>query len=228
MIRASQASGRVPETSVADDCLFHDDAATLAFLRETTGLSGCSTPVGPAPTTAADGLNEPDVSIIRKDVGVLLADVERELNLARALGFGRLKNGSEAYLHAIKILVLRHVFGVGRTEARVQQAALAVLEACSSAISALQPAHLTWPMLVASTQTDGAARPWAVALFDGLRTHGAFDVDSAEKLARDVWARLDRGNDWADWRAVVVDLDMKVLCVPAILRGSRPSTATRS
>jgi hypothetical protein len=68
-------------------------------------------------------------------------------------------------------------------------------------------------MLIASTQVDMAARPWITSLFDGLRTQCCFNVDSAEKLVRAVWARLDRGEEWADWKAAVVDLDMKVLCV---------------
>lgn len=72
---------------------------------------------------------------------------------------------------------------------------------------------LTWPLVVASTQLDAVARPFILSLLEGFRTKCCFNVDSAEKIVREVWARLDRGEEWADWKEVVVDLDLKVLCV---------------
>lgn len=244
MLRASQASGAIPEISTASnnaaDCLFHEDGLSLAFLRDVTGLSGCSTPTVSASTV---GGNEPDVLRISKDVGQLFRDVERELGNARALVTGRTKDGSEAYLRAVEVLVYRHIYHVGRTDIRVQAASLAVLESCSSAINIIRPTQcvlsaavlavpnrklnsafslpslsLMWPMLISSTQVDMAARPWITSLFDGLRTQCCFNVDSAEKIVRAVWTRLDRGEEWANWKSAVVDLDMKVLCVTS----SRP------
>jgi hypothetical protein len=154
IIRASQASGAIPESSAAAaaaaDCLFHEDGLSLAFLRDVTGLSGCSTPTGSA---AAVGGNEPDVLRISKDVGQLLRDVERELGNARALGTGRLKDGSEAYLRAIEVLIYRHVYHVGRTDIRVQAASLAVLESCSSAINIIRPTQCV--LLLACSPRDG-------------------------------------------------------------------------
>lgn len=142
MIRASQASGAIPEvsaaTAVAADCLLHEDGLSLAFLRDVTGLSGCSTPTT-GTAAAGGGGNEPDVLRISKDVGQLLRDVERELGNARALGTGRIKDGSEAYLRAVEVLVYRHIFHVSRTDIRVQAASLAVLESCSSAINVIRP-----------------------------------------------------------------------------------------
>lgn len=50
-------------------------------------------------------------------------------------------------------------------------------------------------------------------MLEGFRSQCCFNVDSAEKIIREVWTRLDQGIEWTDWKAVVEDLEMKILYV---------------
>ena len=57
-----------------------------------------------------------------------------------------------------------------------------------------------------------------LTVLEGFRTQSCFQVDSAEKIIREVWTRLDQGIEWTDWKGVVEDLEMKILyvaCLPA-------------
>ncbi|KAL7410330.1 fungal-specific transcription factor domain-containing protein [Mrakia frigida] len=187
--RASLASCVVTERS-------EDEMSSLLFLEAFGDNHACG--------------SEPDVVGIRRDANELLEKVDALIG-GQTLGDGRLRDGNNAYLNAIKILVLRNVFKCARSDTRVQKSALNVLEACSASVAAYRPLHLTWPLIIASSQVDAPARPWVLTVLEGLRTQCCFNVDSGERIIGEVWNRLDQGLEWTDWRSVAEDLDMKIL-----------------
>jgi hypothetical protein len=172
MSRASAASSDVPEV----DGLAEFDQL---FLQDFDFSAAAATPTQ---------VSEPDVVSIRKDALEVLAAIETAIANLSSTGPAedRLTQGNLAYLHTAKLLILRSVFRSVRSDGRVQAAALQILENCSAAVALGLTNHLTWPMIVAATQVNAAARPWALTILEGLRRQNCFNVDSGARIIREV------------------------------------------
>jgi hypothetical protein len=70
---------------------------------------------------------------------------------------------------------------------------------------------LMWPAVVAGCCLSGVDRTWVETLLEGFKTQCCFDVDTASRIIREVWRRVDDGDVGADWKPVCDDLGLKVL-----------------
>lgn len=129
-----------------------------------------------------------------------------------ALEHERVQVGNRAYAHAMKILLMRKVFGRGRDDADVQAAAQQVLQHCSISTAALgMSIDLMWPAVVAGCEVDGNSRQWLLTLLEGFKAQCCFDVETASRIIQETWRRVDNNLPRADWKGVCDDLGLKVL-----------------
>lgn len=104
------------------------------------------------------------------------------------------------------------VFGRKATDELVQKSALDVLQHCSISTAALgMSIDLMWPAVVAGCCLRGEHRTWLSTLLEGFKAQCCFDVDTASRIIREVWRRVDEGDDDADWKPVCDDFGLQVL-----------------
>lgn len=155
--RASLASCVVTERS-------DDEMSSLLFLEAFGEEHACG--------------SEPDVAGIRRDANALLEKVDALIGggglgegrlrdgeffvpSRRIFPFPFLRTradfplfyritcpGNNAYLNAVKILVLRNVFKSSRSDTRVQKSSLNVLEACSASVAAYRPLQFVLSLFI--------------------------------------------------------------------------------
>lgn len=124
----------------------------------------------------------------------------------------RVQVGNRAYAHAMKILLLRMVYGRSRDDSSVQAAAQEVLQHCSISTAALgMSIDLMWPAVIAGCCVEGSARQWLLTLLEGFKSQCCFDVDTASRIIQEVWRRVDAGEPRADWKPVCDDFGLQVL-----------------
>ncbi|WOO77041.1 putative transcriptional regulatory protein [Vanrija pseudolonga] len=124
----------------------------------------------------------------------------------------RVQVGNRAYAHAMKILLLRMVYGRSRDDSSVQAAAQEVLQHCSISTAALgMSIDLMWPAVIAGCCVQGSARQWLLTLLEGFKSQCCFDVDTASRIIQEVWRRVDAGEPRADWKPVCDDFGLQVL-----------------
>ncbi|KZT52098.1 hypothetical protein CALCODRAFT_502684 [Calocera cornea HHB12733] len=126
----------------------------------------------------------------------------------------RVEYGNTAHRQAMQVILLRDVLRVDRKDPRVQEAVQSILKICTDSAKRLgMGVDLTWPVIVAGCQVEKEDRDKVLKAFESFREQCCFDIDTAERIVREVWKRLDANpNDpRADWRSVTEDLDLKVL-----------------
>lgn len=58
---------------------------------------------------------------------------------------------------------------------------------------------------------QGESRQWVLTLFEGFKSQCCFDIETAARIVREVWRRVDTGDIRDDWKDVCDDLGLQVL-----------------
>jgi hypothetical protein len=160
-----------------------------------------------------------DAAAVQRDMDSWIASL-RSPTLEQADEHERVHSGNAAYAHALRLLLLRQIYGRPRSDPDVQSSAQHALQHCSSSAAAGMGIDLMWPAILGACELGTISkehseghehRLWVKALLEGFRAQCCFDVDVAQRIVAEVWRRDDKGEKGADWKSVCKDLGLKVL-----------------
>ncbi|KAH9931091.1 fungal-specific transcription factor domain-containing protein [Epithele typhae] len=117
----------------------------------------------------------------------------------------RVDAGNCAYSHASQICLLRDVLGAQPSDAVVQTHADTILALCADCGNKKMGVDLTWPVIIAGSQTFGADRARVLSVFE------LFRCACVRSVVINVWQRLDAGHPQADFRSVMRAHELDVL-----------------
>jgi hypothetical protein len=192
----------------------------IDMVAKVSGLLSRARPIAPILPTS---LETNDSADIMTEARALYMELENFTNPCREHGcvipeaagqpcHPRVDNGNESHRMALQVILLRDVFQVSRADPRVQNSSKEVVSLCLQSAKALgMGVDLTWPVIIAGCQLEGADRAPVLETFDTFRRQCCFEIDTAEQICVEVWRRIDSGLPRSDWRSVVQDLDLKVL-----------------
>ncbi|KAL7420565.1 hypothetical protein Q5752_004516 [Cryptotrichosporon argae] len=115
----------------------------------------------------------------------------------------RTQFGNHAHKHAMRIRMLRNVFGAPGDDPRIATSARAILELAKEMLAQYQRiVWMTWPILLAGFHIpkDDPARQTAAELLGEFGPHACFDNRAACRMMTAFWAYHDQDeNDLSPW-----------------------------